>query len=91
MNRFIKGLFYTFNRNLGKKDRIIRAITAVIVISSWYFGYVSGIVGTAMVILALMILGTVVTSRCGVTYWIDANTMSQEEKKEFDKKGISYE
>ncbi len=91
MNRFIKGLSYTFNRNLGKMDRIIRTIIAVIVISSWYFGFVSGIIGTTLAILALMILGTVATSRCGVTYWLDANTMSQKEKKEFDKKGISYE
>lgn len=91
MNRFIKGLSYTFNRNLGKMDRIIRAIIAVILISSWYSGFVSGILGIALVILALMILGTVATSRCGITYWLDANTMSQKEKKELDKKGISYE
>ena len=91
MNRFIKGLTYTFNRNLGRLDRILRTSIAFVVISTWYFGLIPGIIGSVIGILALMILGTAVISRCGVTYWLDANTMSQEEKKEFDLKGISYE
>ena len=91
MNRFIKGLSYTFKRNLGMTDRIIRTTIAVALLSSWYFSFVSGIIGTILMILALMIFGTVATSRCGVTYWLNANTMNLEEKKELDKQGIPYE
>lgn len=91
MNRFIKGLSYTFNRNLGKRDRIIRTIVAVLIIASWYNGLISGLIGAFLAILAIMILGTVASSRCGVTYWLEVNTMSQDEKTDLDKKGIAYE
>lgn len=91
MNRFFKGLSYTFNRNLGKTDRIIRVVIALFVLSAWYFGVVSGILGTILGILALMILGTAAVSRCGVTYWMDANTMTESEKQNLDAKGINYE
>lgn len=91
MNRFFKGLSYTFNRNLGKTDRIIRVVLSGITIASWYFGLMTGLVGTILVIFALMILGTAATARCGVTYWLDANTMSSEEKQSLDRKGILYE
>ena len=91
MNRFFKGLFYTFNRNIGKTDRIIRVILAVAAIVSWYFGLVTGLVGTLLAIFALMILGTAATARCGITYWLDANTMSIKEKQTLDRKGILYE
>lgn len=91
MNRFFKGLSYTFNRNIGKTDRIIRLVLAVIAIASWYFGLVTGLIGTILGIFALMILGTAATARCGVTYWLDINTMSSKEKKILDRKGILYE
>ncbi len=91
MNRFFKGLSYTFNRNLGKADRIIRVILAMFVLVTWCFGIVSGTLGTILGIFALMILGTAATSRCGVTYWLDANTMTKAEKQNLDANGILYE
>lgn len=91
MNRFFKGLSYTFNRNLGKTDRIIRVILAMFVLVTWCFGIVSGTLGTILGIFALMILGTAATSRCGVTYWLDANTMTKAEKQNLDANGILYE
>lgn len=91
MNRFFKGLSYTFNRNIGKIDRFIRVVLAVAVIVSWYLGLVTGLVGTLLTIFAIMILGTAATARCGVTYWLNANTMSLKEKQTLDKKGILYE
>jgi len=60
MNRLFKGLTYTFKRNLGWKDRIIRAVSASVVIGLWYFGTIPGFLGIALAILALMILGTAV-------------------------------
>ena len=91
MNRFFKGLSYTFNRNLGTTDRIIRTLLAVGALVAWYFGTIPGVIGTIVAVFSVMILGTAATARCGVTYWMDANTMSTEEKKALDAKGIKYE
>ena len=91
MNRFIKGLSYTFKRNLGRTDRLIRTIAAVAALIAWYFGATSGIIGTVIAVFGFMILGTAATARCGVTYWMDANTMSDQEKKTLDAKGVQYE
>ncbi len=91
MKRFFKGLSYTFHRNIGKTDRIIRVVSALVILASWYFGLVAGITGTLLGIFAIMILGTAASARCGVTYWMNANTMSKNEKQELDAKGIKYE
>ena len=91
MNRFLKGLSYTFNRNLGRTDRMIRLVLALAVLATWYGGIISGLLGTILGVLAIMILATAAVARCGVTYWMDANTMSENEKKRLDAKGIKYE
>ncbi|MBV6645237.1 MAG: DUF2892 domain-containing protein [Cyclobacteriaceae bacterium] len=91
MNRFVKGLSYTFDRNLGFEDRVIRVVLAVAVLVSWFFGVIDGVVGTVLGVLAIMILGTAASARCGVTYWMNANTMGKTEKKRLDDKNISYE
>ena len=91
MSRFIKGLSYTFSRNIGLADRTIRTISALVIIGLWYFEVITGEIGIVLFVLSLMILGTVATSRCGVTYWLDKNTMSTKEKEILDSKGIKYE
>ncbi len=91
MNRFQKGLSYTFRRNIGIEDRMIRTVVAVAILLAWIFGVVAGVVGTILGILAIMILGTAASARCGVTYWMKANTMGQAEKNSLDKKHICYE
>ena len=91
MNRFIKGLSYGFSRNLGKKDRIIRTVIALAVLTSWAFGAISGTFGILLGLLAIMILGTAATARCGVNYWMNTSTVPEQEKIELDKKGITYE
>ena len=91
MNRLMKGMSYTFNRNLGRKDRIIRTLFALIAISSWYFGWIAGTIGIILAIAGIMILGTAAISKCGVTYFLNANTMSSEEKTKLDAKGVKYE
>ena len=91
MNRFLKGLSYTFKRNIGWKDKVIRTVIAIGILAAWGFGNITGVIGTALGIFALMLLGTVATSRCGVTYWLDANTMSDKEKQKLDEKQVGYE
>jgi hypothetical protein len=91
MKRILKGLSYTFRRNLGWQDRVIRAIIAIGVLVSWYFGVIAGTVGLILGILAIMILGTAAAARCSITYMADANTMTRSEKMKLDEKGINYE
>ncbi|WP_430905901.1 YgaP family membrane protein [Maribacter sp. 2-571] len=91
MNRFIKGLTYGFSRNLGKKDRIIRAIISMAIIASWYFGVISGVLGIVSGILAIMVLGTAATARCGINYMANISTVPKHEQEHLSKKGIKFE
>jgi len=91
MNRFIKGMSYTFHRNLGWQDRLIRVLLAAAAISSWYFGVIAGTIGLILAIMGFMILGTAALSRCSITYFMNKNTMSAKEKARLDAKGVKYE
>ena len=91
MKRLVKGLSYSFHRNLGWKDRMIRTISALAALVAWTLGAITGVLGVMLGILALMVLGTAVISRCSITYMIQANTMSAGEKAELDTRGIKYE
>jgi len=91
MKRVFKGLSYTFGRNLGWQDRLIRVIVALAILASWYFGYITGAIGTILGVLALMILGTAAAARCSITYMANGNTMSEAEKAKLRAKGINYE
>ena len=91
MSRIIKGLCYTFYRNLGWKDRLTRGISAFMIMTLWLSGILPGAVGVVLGILALMILVTAVVSRCSITYILKINTMSEQEKAKLAAKGIKYE
>jgi hypothetical protein len=65
-----------FQRNLGRTDRIIRAVIGIIAIGAWYFGALAGIAATAS---------------CPLNSVANLNTMTEEEKKKLDEKGISYQ
>lgn len=91
MKRLLKGLTYSFNRNLGNRDRIIRALFALGGIASWYFGALTGTIGIIIAVFGLMILGTAISSRCTITYLAKKNTMSGIEKAKLDSKEIKYE
>lgn len=91
MNRFIKGLTYGFSRNLGKKDRIIRAIISISIIASWYLGAISGVLGIVLGVLAIMILGTAASARCSINYMANISTVSKNEQEELSNKGIKFE
>ena len=91
MRRFIKGLSYTFDRNIGKTDRAIRTLVAIGVLILWILGVIAGWAGTVLGIFSVMILGTAASARCGVTYWMNSNTMSNAEKRSLKDRNIRYE
>lgn len=91
MKRVLKGLSYTFSRNLGWQDRLLRAVVGFAVLTSWYFGYIAGAAGIILGVLALMILGTAAAARCSITYMANGNTMSRAEKAKLEARGIQFE
>lgn len=91
MNKLIKGLTCRFDRNLGKKDRIIRAVISIAVVASWSFGIISGVLGIVLGILAIMLLGTAATARCSINYISNISTVSKEEQTHLSNKGIKFE
>lgn len=91
MNKLIKGLNLGFRRNLGKKDRIIRTIISFVIIASWYFGIISGVLGIILGILAIMILGTVAAGKCSINYISNISTVSKDEQEYLTNKGIEFE
>ena len=80
-----------FSRNLGKKDRIIRFVIGVLVLGSWYFGAVAGTIAILLGVAAIMLIGTAAAATCPLNTIANINTLSQEEKKELDAKGIPYQ
>ena len=91
MNRFLKGMSYTFHRNLGWQDRLIRITIAAVGIGSWYFGALAGTIGLAAAIVGFMLTGTALISRCSITYFLKSNTMGAAERAKLDARGIKYE
>lgn len=91
MSRLVKGLTYGFSRNLGKKDRIIRAVISVTGLTSCYFGAISWTVGIVLGVLAIMILGTSATARFNIDYIANISTVSKKEQEELKAKGINFE
>jgi|GEM_PF-5844089 len=90
-DRLLKGLTYGFKRNIGAMDRGIRFALVGCMLLLLMLGLVSGTMVAVLSILSLMILATALFSRCGVTYWMDANTMTEKEKITLKNKGISFE
>jgi predicted phage tail protein len=80
-----------FQRNLGRTDRIIRAVIGIIAIGAWYFGALAGIAAIIAGVVAIMLLGTSATASCPLNSVANLNTMTEEEKKKLDEKGISYQ
>lgn len=90
-DRFFKGLTYGFKRNIGLTDRVIRFVTVLCMFLLLGLGIISGTIAVILGILSLMVLVTAVSSRCGITYWMDSNTMTEKEKISLKNKGISFE
>ncbi|MEO0734921.1 MAG: DUF2892 domain-containing protein [Bacteroidota bacterium] len=91
MKRFLRGLSYTFHRNLGRTDRILRAVAALVLAGLWFLGWVPGVIGIVLAVFGLMVLGTALSARCSINYWCDLNTMTAAEKAQLDQRGVQYE
>ncbi|MEM8534876.1 MAG: DUF2892 domain-containing protein [Chloroflexota bacterium] len=91
MKRLTTGMSYTFNRNLGWQDRLIRAVGSLGILTLYGFGIFSGPIGLILAILAGMVLVTAVISRCSICYIAGVCTIGPKERMKLDNSGIKYE
>lgn len=61
-------------KNMGKTDRIIRTIVAIVVAILYYTGVVSGTLGTVLLVLAGVFLLTSFISFCPLYYPLGLST-----------------
>lgn len=91
MNRLIKGMSYTFKRNLGWQDRLIRTVTSLGILLVYFLGMLPGAVGVVLAVIAGMVLATAVVSRCSICYIIGKCTIDAKERAALDARDIPYE
>ncbi len=92
MNSFIKGMTYSYNRNIGWQDRTIRTIVGVgATIGAIYFLKSNVTYSILLGVLAIAQFGTVLSARCIICYFTGQCTIDSKEKKSLQTKGINYE
>lgn len=92
MNFFLKGITYSFNRNIGWQDRSIRSVVGILaIIGAIYFFPQNKTYTILLSILAIAQLGTVFSARCILCYFIGQCTIDPSEKKALKAKGIAYQ
>ncbi|MFT3702151.1 MAG: DUF2892 domain-containing protein [Agriterribacter sp.] len=92
MKKIIKGITFSYNRNMGWQDRLIRTIIAVVAAAGAFYLFTTHLVYSIMLaIAALALLATVFSARCMVCYFAGQCTIGNNEKRQLDNKGIKYE
>ncbi len=92
MNKFIKGITYSYNRNIGWQDRTIRTIVGVLaIVGAIYFFKTNLLASILFGVLAIAQLGTVLSARCIICYFAGKCTIDNKEKKVLQAKAIPYE
>lgn len=92
MNNFLRGISYSFNRNIGKTDRTIRTIVGTgAVLCAIYFSKSNLLYSSLLGVLAIAQFGTVFSARCILCYFTNQCTIPEKEKKQLEAKGIKYE
>lgn len=91
MKRFLKGMSYTFKRNLGWQDRLVRALAGLAGLAVYGFGLAPGTVGVVLAVVGALVLATAVVSRCSICYMMGVCTIGPQERGALDARGIQYE
>ena len=92
MDRFIRGITYSYNRNIGWQDRAIRTVVGLAATAgAIYFIPRQPVYAVLLGVLAVAQFGTVLSARCIICYFAGQCTIDQQEKKTLTAKGIPYE
>lgn len=68
-------------KNMGKTDRIVRVVIAVVIAGLYYGGYISGTLGLVLLILAAVFVITSFMGYCPLYAPLGLNTCANKEKK----------
>ena len=92
MNKFIKGVTYSYHRNIGWQDRAIRTIVGIAAaVGAIYFANVNPIYAVLLGLLAVAQFGTVLSARCIICYFAGQCTIDRQERKTLEANGVNYE
>ena len=92
MNYFLKGISYSFNRNIGWQDRTIRTIAGILAtIGAIYFFNTHLLYTVLLGIFAIAQFGTVISAKCILCYYAGQCTIDQKEREKLDLRGIKYD
>jgi hypothetical protein len=92
MNYLLKGITYSYNRNIGWLDRTVRSsVGAMAFVGSVYFMDSNLMAATGLALLFIAQLVTVLTAKCILCFFMGVCTITQREKRSLDERGISYE
>jgi len=69
----IKKLFFT--RNVGKWDRLLRTVPAILTAIAWFAGSISGVTAIVLAIISGMLFLTSVTGTCSIYSALGISTL----------------
>lgn len=92
MNRFIKGITYSYKRNIGWQDRTIRTIVGVLAILGAFYFFKTNLLGAILLgVLAVAQFGTVLSARCIMCFFARKCTIDNKERRALEAKAVPYE
>lgn len=92
MNYFLRGISYSYNRNIGWQDRTIRTVVGLAaVVGALYFASAHLLWTILLAVLAIAQFGTVLSARCIICYFAGQCTINRKERRALEAKGIPYE
>jgi hypothetical protein len=93
MNNLLKGLTYSYGRNIGWQDRAIRSAIGIAAVVGTVYYYLNGdtLLAGMLCILFIAQLATVLTAKCMICFYTGTCTITPTEKRSMDKRGVPYE
>ena len=92
MNRLMRGITYSYNRNIGWQDRTIRTMAGVLAaVGAVYFFRTNLLTSILLGVLAFAQFGTVLSARCILCYFAGKCTIGDKERRSLEAKAIPYE
>lgn len=92
MSKLLRGLTYSYNRNIGWLDRTIRTTVGIAaLIGAIYFYKTNAVYTLVLGILAGAQFWTALSARCIICYFSGMCTIDYKEKQKLESKGIKFE
>lgn len=91
MNNLLKGITYSYNRNIGWQDRSIRTIVGILSIVGLIYFFNNPLYAFLFGVLAIAQFGTVLSAKCILCYYLGKCTIDKKEQKQLKVKGIPFE